>query len=254
MKRFVATVLCASIAIGSPVLAFAQDAEEPAVDEFDESTRKAAEAYDRGDYDTAVELFKKAYELRQVSNILYNIGRIYEDAGDIDSAIEYYDKFVVAPNVEQTSRKDALERLTTLREVKRMQEGDTEVAETETEVTPAAPQPAPKSNTGRTVGWVFLGVGGASLVGSGVFALLTQAKFNEFEDATSLQDRRDASSAGKTNAVVSDALLVTGAVSAIVGAVFLIANSGSDTDTDTALRVSPLVGTHAFGLGLDLDF
>jgi len=251
MTRWIAALLCASLMVSTPVVTFAQEAESA---EFDSLTAQATEAYNEGRYDDAAELFKQAYALRSVSNILYNIGRIYEDSGDIDQAIEYYDQFVVAPNVEQTSRKDALDRLKTLREVKAMRDGesqDTKVADT-----PAPqPQPDPGPNTGKTVGWVLLGVGGAALVTSGVFALLTQSKFNEFEEATDLETRRSAASAGRTNALLSDVMLATGAVSAVAGLVFIVASgSGGEKSTDTAkVRVSPLMG-RAWGVGLDFNF
>lgn len=255
MTRWIATLLCASLALTTPVIAVAQEADTA---EFTSLTEQASEAYNSGDYDEAVRLFQKAYDLRPVSNILYNIGRIHEDAGNIDQAIEYYDKFVVAPNVEQVSRRDALDRLKTLREVKAMRDGE---SETETEVadTPQPdpqPEPEPEPNTARALGWVFLGVGGASLITSGVFALLTQSQFDKFEAAMDLESRRSAASAGRTNAVVSDALLVTGAVSAVVGIVFLVASGGGgekDAATSTNIKLSPVMGS-AWGVGLDFNF
>ena len=250
-KRIVATLLCATLVTTAPAAVFAQDDGSSS---FKDLTAEATAAYENGEYENAIELFKKAYEVRSVSNILYNIARIYEDAGDIDGAIEYYDKFVVAPNVDQGPRRDALDRLKTLREVKKMQAGEPE--QTQVAETPRPePDPAPEPNTGRTVGWVFLGVGGASLIGSGIFALLTQSQHDSFATATSLDARRQAANSGRTNAVLADSLLVTGAVTAIVGGVFLIASSGSDTAKSESgtLHVRPIVG-RAWGVGLDLDF
>lgn len=248
------------LAIGTPAAAFAQD--DPTEAQFQDLTAQASAAYDAGDNEKAVTLFKRAYELRPVSNILYNIARIYEESGQIDEAIEYYDKFVVAPNVEKTARRDALDRLKTLREVRELKEGDTATADATEDPQPEPqpqPQPAPDPglSAGQTVGWVFIGVGGASLIGSGIFALLAQSEFNEFEEATSLQDRRQSASQGRTNSIVADTLLVTGAVSAIVGTVFLVTSSGgSDTNPETArnFTVSPLLGGDVLGLGLELDF
>ncbi len=250
MKRFAAMLLCAALGAMTPAIAAAQD--EPAADlEFKDLTSEAAQAYEAGEYDRAVSLFKQAYALRNVSNILYNIGRIYEDAGDIDGAIEYYDQFVVAPNVEQASRKDALERLTTLREVQKLQNGEPEP--TEVVVQPPPPAPVePKPRPARTAGWIFLGVGGASLITSGVFALLTQSQFDKFENAGSLQDRRAAANSGRTNAAVADVMLITGVVTGIVGGVLVIASSDPESPS-TAVRVSPVVG-NAWGVGFDVNF
>ena len=252
MKRFVTMLLCASLAVTVPTGVFAQEESSA---EFTDVTRQASEAYEAGDYDRAIRLFERAYELRPVSNILYNIGRIHEDAGNIDEAIEYYDQFVIAPNIEQTSRRDALDRLKTLREVKAMRDGGGETSTEVVETSPpaSAPPAASGSNTMRTVGWVFVGVGGASLITGGVFALLAQSEFDDFDSATSLADRRAAASAGRTNAVVADSLLIFGGVSAIVGGVFLIASSGGSDTASSAARVSPVVG-NAWGVSLDFNF
>lgn len=254
MRRTTLTLLLlTSLAFAAPSVVLAQDGPAAEEEAYRDLTAQATAAYEAGDYAKAVDLFQQAYALRPVSNILYNIGRIYEDMGDIDNAIKYYDQFVVSPNVEQTSRRDALERSKTLREVRQLQQGEPEEPQEQVATTPApTPAPAPRSNLGRTLGWTFLGVGGASLIGAGVFGLLTQEQHSRFEDASSLQDRRDAASAGGSLAVVADTMLIVGAVSAITGGVLLIASTGGDESA--RMTVTPLVGQHAWGLGLDMNF
>lgn len=248
-------VAAATLAL-MPASSWAQDAEPAGeADAYSDLTARASEAYEAGDLPKAVELFKQAYALRPVSNILYNIGRIYEDLGDIDNAITHYDQFVVAPNVEQVARRDALDRLKTLREVQKLRDGEGEPQEI-AEPTPTpqpTPEPKPKSSVAKTLGWTFLGVGGASLVGSGIFALLTQSQHAAFEDAETLEERRDAASSGSSLAVVADTMLVVGAISAVTGGVLLIVSSGGGEES-ARVRVSPLVGSHGWGLGLDLNF
>lgn len=273
MRRLVTLLLASSICLTTPLVALAQEDGATAEERYDALTTQAATAYEAGEYAKAVELFEQAYELRAVSNILYNIGRIHEEAGNIDAAIEYYDKFVVAPNVQQAARKDALDRLKTLREVKAVRDGTAaadatpapteappaevststaEAAEPKTVVVVREEEPKP----GRVLGWALLGVGGASLVGSGIFGLLAQSQFSQFEEATTLEGRRDAASAGRTNAVVADSLLVTGFVTAVVGGVVLLMSSG-DTDANpetAAWTVTPVIGRGTAGMGLGLSF
>jgi len=87
MNRLLAAVLAALLCLMTPTsMVFAQDA--PATEEeFDRLTSAASEAYEAGDYSEAIARFEEAYELKSVSNILYNIARIHEDAGNIDEAI-----------------------------------------------------------------------------------------------------------------------------------------------------------------------
>lgn len=268
MRRLVANVVVSSLLCSAPALTFAQEPAEPAEpvnqeeEEFKRYTAEAAQAYETGDYAKAVELFEKAYEIRPVSNILYNIARIHEEAGNIDGAIAYYDRFVVAPGVEQNARKDAVDRLKTLREVQAVKEGEpreeTDVVVVEETPPPPEPEPTPpQPNTAATLGWVFVGVGGASLVTSGIFGLLAQGNFNDFENATSLEERRSAANAGRTQAVIADSLLVTGIVTGIVGGVVLVASAGGAEKPATASSswsVSPLVGQKSVGMGFELNF
>lgn len=265
MDRFIAVLLSGFVLGSTPGLARAQDAPPVEEDDFKRYTSEAAQAYEAGEYERAAELFEKAYGIRPVSNILYNIARIHEESGNIDMAIEYYDKFVVAPKVENNARKDALERLKTLREVKADQERKEQeavVAQEETEpppvVEPEPPVVEPQPRTARTLGWVFLSVGAGSLAASGVIGLLAQGQFSKFQSATSLEERRGASNTGRTQSIVADSLLVTGIVTAVVGGVVLIASGGSaEKARATAHRswsVTPLVGERAAGMGLEFTF
>ena len=80
------------------------------------------------DLEGAIADFEKAYEIRPSSNILYNVGRIHEQLGNIDEAIAYYERFIVAPNVEIKPRQDAVTRLKTLREVRDLKKQDEQKA------------------------------------------------------------------------------------------------------------------------------
>lgn len=261
MRRIVATMLVGSLVLTTPCLVTAQEAASAEQEEqFNALTAQATEAYEAGDYVKAAELFEQAYALKPVSNILYNIGRINEESGNIDGAIEFYDRFVVAPNVEQSARRDALERLKTLREVKAVRSGGAVAEADQTEATPtetvAVAEVEAEPNPAKTLGWVLVGVGGGSLVASGVFGLLAQSRHNAFEEAPTLQERRDAAAAGRTHSVIADSLLITGVVAAVTGTVILLVSAGeAEAAPETASwTVSPLVGQKAVGMGLQLSF
>jgi tetratricopeptide (TPR) repeat protein len=76
---------------------------------------EAFEAYGRKEYESAVDLYRKAYEISPTADILYNIARIY-DVGmkDRSRAIEYYHRYVADSEAEATHVEIARERLTQL--------------------------------------------------------------------------------------------------------------------------------------------
>src|SRR5690606_1047944 len=100
----------------------------------------AVEAFEAKDYDTAIELFEKAYDADPNPNYLFNIGRVFEEKGDLQSAIDRYERFVKSPGVDLESRKFANERLRVLREIVA---GEDEAKKPSGETTPAGPQTDP---------------------------------------------------------------------------------------------------------------
>ncbi|MBK8012679.1 MAG: TonB-dependent receptor [Deltaproteobacteria bacterium] len=49
---------------------------------------------DAGQYAEGIELLKKAYELKPHRNVLFNIARAYVQKGDVDRAIEYFERYL----------------------------------------------------------------------------------------------------------------------------------------------------------------
>ena len=73
--------------------------------------REAAAAYDKGNYDLALENFQSAYNIEPSASLIYNMGRVYERKGDIHSALNSYKQFVVVPEIDEDARRDAIERI-----------------------------------------------------------------------------------------------------------------------------------------------
>lgn len=95
---------------------------------FDSLVRTAAKAYERSDFDVALSKFEEAYALKAEAALLYNMGRACEGKADFANAVVYYTRFISSPNVEHTSRVDAVERIKTLNEVIAIQGGGPAVA------------------------------------------------------------------------------------------------------------------------------
>ena len=236
MKQLLSLLLILAISIAPFSNVFADQAQ------FDQLVEEAGGHFEKEEYDLAVQKFKEAYGVKPVSNILYNIARIYEKAGDIDNAIDYYDQFVVAPDVEQEPRQDALERLKTWREIKELREKGEEPPRKEGATTQKSPN--------GTLAAIFLGVGLASLAGSGVFAILTANKFSDFEDAQDLDGRRSAGDSGRSFGVIADSLLLTGIVTTAVGAIFWFTRP---TESNSA-QIGPTFDGKRVGVGLSFDY
>ena len=67
--------------------------------------------------DAAVDLFEQAYAIDPQPNYLFNIGRVYEEKGDLKKAVEYYQRFVQEPGVQIESRDRAAQRLRVLKAI-----------------------------------------------------------------------------------------------------------------------------------------
>ena len=166
-NALISTTLSLSLMLGSSVaLAAPAGGEEVSADEappaVSEEEKSEAEAlseeaigkFQDKDYEGAVALFEKAYSIDPQPNYLFNIGRVYEEAGNLEKAVEFYGKFVKQPGVDLDSRGVALERLKVLREILEQTEepkaGDQEPPPPEVEVMPGpVPVPARQAAQGK---------------------------------------------------------------------------------------------------------
>lgn len=245
MQRVVSCLLVALMATAPLQGVVAQELSEEQVERFKELTDLGNKKFEEGDYSAAAQAFIDAYQIRPVSNILYNVGRIYEQAGQLENALEYFERFVKSPNVAQDSRADALERIKTIKGVLELEE------EESTEKNAQTPPPAaPAGEPDRTVSYIVLGSSAVLLGGSLAFGFLASGEYDTFENATTLQERRDAADSGSTFSIVSDSLLISGLIAAGVGTVLFFTAKPSEG----GVAIAPYVGQHEAGLGLSLTY
>lgn len=83
----------------------------------DKRVTAAAAAYENGEFEKALQLFKDAYADDPQSSYLYNIGRVYESNADYPNAVEYYKKFIQTPGSDEEARGDAAERIKNINEI-----------------------------------------------------------------------------------------------------------------------------------------
>lgn len=235
--------------------AAAEGAETP-----DSLSGAAVEAFRAGEYDKAIDLFQRAYTLDPQPNYLFNIGRVYEEKGDLEKAVANYQEFVKQPGVDIEARDAAAERIKVLKKTIAALEEDKEpkpgpVVDPGVDApTPAEEAAAAKKRKMRIAGYSLLGVGGATLVIGAVFGGLAIGKSNDAKDAAFVDDKLALRQEAKSRANVGDGLLITGGVLAGVGLVLVLVSLGKGKQKKnggTAHRrplVAPAVGPSSAGL------
>jgi len=248
--------------------ALAQPAPTDASGETFESLAEQARAkYREKDFVGAVALFERAYALQPDPAILFNIGRIHEQANNVDAAIAYYQKFIADETVDIGLRDTALQRLATLEkivEIREKEEAKQKPKQPEPAKQPDAsqqvgPQPGPQTPPGddkspqnktkilRPIGYTMFGVGAALLIGGGIAGGLAKGQENKFEAAETLDDQREAGQRGKSLAATADGLFVAGGVLAVVGMVLLLVPKARKSKAVQAMQ--PKVSPSQLGLG-----
>jgi tetratricopeptide (TPR) repeat protein len=75
---------------------------------------EAVKAYKAANYPRAAHLYERAYAIRPVAALLYNLAKVYDKAGDVESARATYRRFVNAPDAESGLKVKAETRLAVL--------------------------------------------------------------------------------------------------------------------------------------------
>ena len=262
-----------SLALGSSVAlaAPADSAEGPDTgsteaekDQAESLSEQAIAEFSAKNFDGAVALFQQAYEIDPNPNYLFNIGRVHEEAGNLEQAVEFYAKFVKQPGVDLDSREVALERLKVLRAIV---EETKEPDEDEPVVTDPEPvEPAPvaqpvddeserKRKVMRISGFALLGVGAGALIGGAVTGSLAQADRDaafDRDQADSLTARQDFLGKAETKALTADVLYGVGGALLLTGVV-LVAVGYSKPKTQR-VAVTPSFGPRSGGVALHMRF
>ncbi len=237
---------------------------------FESLVGQATGKFKEKDYAGAVQLFERAFAVQPEPAILFNIGRIYEEAQNAEAAIGYYEKFIADEGVEAKDQEKAVQRLTVLRtivEIREKEKARNQPKPAEPKpvvnpgpVNPPQPQtnqpgdqkPAKPGRLMRPIGYTLLGTGAALLIGGGVAGGLAKAQYNVFADAKSLSDREAAATKGTSLARTADGLFIAGGVVAVIGVVLLIIPAVRKSRAAQAL--SPQVSPTQVGLGFTHQF
>jgi tetratricopeptide (TPR) repeat protein len=109
MKRACVAVLLAVGLLGAsaPALQAQESPQESPVQLFEEGMRR----FGAKDYKSAVEVFRRVFQLDPNPFVLYNIARCYEELGDPDSAVRYYQRALALDGLPKEVRKETVARL-----------------------------------------------------------------------------------------------------------------------------------------------
>ena len=231
---------------------------------------KAVAEYEAGNFSEAVRLFEAAFEEGGDPNLLYNIGRVYEEAGKLEEAIEYYDRFVHAEGVGLDTRVVASERLSQLKKVVGQDEPAAQAppAQAETDEpsrptassasSPVGDEAEPNAKPGRAMaisGYVLLAVGVPALVAGGVFGGLAlqrneRLQNEQLDDPTRVQDQ------GRRQALTADVLVPLGATLALTGLTLVLVNASRARARTARLgpAIGPAIGSAGTGVVLSGRF
>jgi len=107
---------CGALALAAALAAFGGDARAQK-DEARETFQKGVELFKNGDYEEAAAAFEKAYELKPIYKLLFNVGQARAAAGHYDLAIQAFEQYLVdgKDDVGVERRDEVLQEITKLR-------------------------------------------------------------------------------------------------------------------------------------------
>jgi len=201
---------------------------------------KGAEAYRRGDFPQAIALLLEARSLDPQPVLLYNLGRAYEDSGDVDAAIATFTKYLeedpkagdrgaIEQRVERLKRqRDERIALEKQRDAERSR-ADAEKADRERQQREAAAM-RPRRSIGP---YIVGGVGVAGIATGVVFGLMSGSKHDSASSpSTSQQDAIEQQDTAKSFATISTISFIAGGVLVAAGVTWwVIDRNGSAKQT-----------------------
>ncbi len=273
MRAWVVVGLAGLAATGGRALAESPEAQ------VERLASEAVNAYRGADYNRAIELLQRAYEIRQVPALLYNMAKAYDKLGDIDHASESYRRYSNSADADPRLKAKADARLTVLEEARRRKAAAQRAVEPKPQpppppkpaVTPPPPAevepPLPPPPTAEQIKehlkqerqrdrrhdrYVALGLGAGAVafaavaVGLSADALQLQSQWSSQYGGDEAA-RRDLKNAAITRAAVADGFYAATAVTAGVAAYFLYRGFRPEP-TAPSLALAPALSPAGGGL------
>lgn len=241
MPRLWLAVVVALVALTAPTRARAESAEA----QVERLASEATNAYRGADYNRAVELLQRAYEIRQVPALLYNMAKAYDKLGEVDKAYEAYRRYSDSADADAKLKAKADARLVVLEEIRRKKAAAARPAQPPEpkpaeppkpmHVEPPGPPPptaaeisarlkAERERERRRARYLALGVGigGAAFAGVAIGLSANALSLqNQFGQTLDPERKKSLKSQAQLSAGVADGFYAATAVAAGVTAYFL---------------------------------
>lgn len=224
--------------------------------EFDRLVRQAGVAYEAHDSATAVTALERAYALRPVPRLLFNLGRAHEQRSDYATAADYYRRFLatspdpqstavaqealgiaerqVARQAEEQRQRDAsleAERQRSL-DAARAQTMAAEQQRLEDERRRQVALTVPRRvTTPVAIAW---GVAGVGAVAGGILGGLALSARSDFDGDRNGQSRFDASSRGSAMALGADIAFGAAVAAGVTGLILFLVQPTTVAPTEAA--------------------
>jgi tetratricopeptide (TPR) repeat protein len=243
-------------------IAYAQD--DPAARQVEKLASDAAIAYRGADYQRAVELLERAYSMRQVGALLYNLAKAYEKLGETDKAIELYRRYCDSTEAEPKLRAKAEARVAAYDEAHRKKEPPAPVLlpaqfEQHEEPPPPPQDPVQKWETrrrrARIAGLTLMSIAaGSAIAGMGlsIHAKLVHDRYVSTLDAE--VTKRSARDDARTQAIVGDVLYGVAAASAAIGAYFVWRGYHQESPPANTAWIVPAISPTVAGVAIGGTF
>jgi tetratricopeptide (TPR) repeat protein len=200
--------------------------------------------YLAGRYREALVELKAALELdRNAPDLLYNVARVYENLGELDEAIAYYQRYLTQLPLDQIEERDRTEKT-----IHRLQGAKRETAaEKPSENEPLAAPVDTHIGRADLAFWLTTSAGLALLAGGATFGVLAIRKYDAVGEFVvgadgGLDQRKAMSDDAKRFALIADGLFIGSGLALTTAALLFLLR-----DAETP---EPRVGAWHFGLNL----
>ncbi len=238
-------------------------------------------AYNLGEFDRAVELWKQGYEYKDDPIFLFNIGQAYRQNGDHQKALFFYRAYL-REDPRARNRDDVEARIAELGKLMEAQQNAVESPPSEPVTPTVDPEPAPtepapsqpppeaplirdegsRPGRGLKIGGIVAGGAGVAAVATGVVFLLRSSSIEgELEEAAAsgmpwTSDLMDRESQGKSAQTIGFIAVGVGAACLITGATLFTMGARKDAaarrEVQARWQLAPTVSPDTVGVSVSL--
>lgn len=245
--------------------------QDPKIQEAKRLFDEGSELYAQGNYEKAIELWEKSYDLSKAPLIFDNIAHAYERFGKPKQAYEYLSKWREAAPESEHETLDA--RLKNLEErIRKDEQAEKERLEKEKLAREEAERKRREDAKPPVFPIVLAAAGGALVVGGVVVDIIAASKRPDKDQACRAAGERLVCAASEQNAIkssntlayIGDGLWIGGGIAAAVGLVLFLTHktpataeektSSSKSLKITNAKIEPLIGQSSGGLWISGQF